>query len=157
VSAKIPPDAFDFYASLGPSRSYQAVAARYGVSKRAVVKLALRERWTERMQEIQEKVRVENDKKMVENLQEMQERHMKLLRGMAVRVAQAIKEYPLTTCMEAIRAGEILIKMERIISGEPSERTELSVEEITKREIETLLRRVDVEGEDDPGADSEQS
>ena len=38
---KIPPDAFDFYFSLGPPRSYQAVADKYGVTKRAVTALLL--------------------------------------------------------------------------------------------------------------------
>ena len=32
---KIPTDAFDHYFSLGPGRSYQQVADRYGVTKRA--------------------------------------------------------------------------------------------------------------------------
>jgi hypothetical protein len=38
---KIPQDAFEFYFSLGPERSYEQVAGRYGVTKRAVTKLAL--------------------------------------------------------------------------------------------------------------------
>ena len=35
--------------SLGPGRSYQAVADRYGVSKRAVTALAKRENWQARL------------------------------------------------------------------------------------------------------------
>ena len=46
---KIPPDAFDFYFSLGPPRSYQAVANKYGVTKRAVTNLAGREDWQRRL------------------------------------------------------------------------------------------------------------
>ena len=42
---KIPPEAFDHYFSLGPERSYEAVARKYGVTKRAVTKLAKRESW----------------------------------------------------------------------------------------------------------------
>ena len=45
MSGKIPPDALEYYLGLGPDRSYQKVADHYGVSKRAVTKLAARERW----------------------------------------------------------------------------------------------------------------
>jgi len=45
MARKIPADAFDYYASLGPDRSYRAVAERYGVSKRAVTKHAAAEGW----------------------------------------------------------------------------------------------------------------
>ena len=37
MKKKIPPDAYAFYLGLGPGRSYNAVAERYSVSKRAVV------------------------------------------------------------------------------------------------------------------------
>jgi hypothetical protein len=46
---KIPPDAFDFYFSLGPGRSYQAVAEEYGVTKRAVTKVTANERWQDQI------------------------------------------------------------------------------------------------------------
>jgi hypothetical protein len=42
MRGKLPFDTFDFYFGLGPSRSYQAVADHYGVTKRAVCKLAAR-------------------------------------------------------------------------------------------------------------------
>jgi hypothetical protein len=148
VSSRIPRDAFEVYVSLGPTRSYQALAERFGVDKRSIVRHAAKERWAERFEKIQAEAQAAIDKKLAEGLQEMQERHTKLLRGMATRVAQAIKEYPLTSCMDAIRAGEILIKMERIIAGQASERTELSVEEVTREEIHELL--VKDEGEERP-------
>ncbi len=50
---KIPDNAFDFYFGLGPSRSYQAVADEYGVTKRAVTKLATKERWQKRLEELE--------------------------------------------------------------------------------------------------------
>ncbi len=47
--------------SLGPGRSYQQVADRYGVTKRAVTALAKRESWQARLAEIEEKSRVRLD------------------------------------------------------------------------------------------------
>ena len=39
---KIPPEeAFSYYANLGPTRSYAAVAAHYHVSKRAITNVAV--------------------------------------------------------------------------------------------------------------------
>jgi len=143
MSQRIPSDAFDFYIGLGPTRSYQSVADRYGVSKRAVVKHAVREKWTERVAEIHREAREENDKKAVQELGDMHDRHAKMLKAMAVRALTGIKEFPLRSGMEAIRAAELVIKLERIIHGEPTERGEVSIEEITKREIETLLIRDD--------------
>ncbi|MHC4946473.1 MAG: hypothetical protein ACYTG7_25970 [Planctomycetota bacterium] len=40
MNKKLSPDAFAYYWSLGSERSYQAVADKYGVSKRAVVSVA---------------------------------------------------------------------------------------------------------------------
>jgi len=150
MSAKIPDDAFDFYVALGPARSYQAVADRYGVTKRAVVKHAAKERWTERLGEVQEAARLQSDKDLANEVVEMRDRHKRMLKAMAVRALSGLKDLPLRNGMEAIRAAELVIRMERIIFGEGDETGDESIEEITKREIQTLLRPVD-DSEDDTG------
>jgi len=157
VSGKIPDDAFDFYVGLGPTRSYQSVGDRYGVSKRAVVKHASKEKWAERLGDIQKDARVESDKKIATELGDMHERHIKMLKAMAARALMGIKEFPLTSGMEAIRTAELVIKLERIIHGEPTDRGEMSIEEITRREMQTLLLKDDAhdewdDPEEDPGA-----
>ncbi len=50
---KIPPDAVTYYLSLGPGRSYQKVAEHYGVTKRAITKIAAKDRWEEKVAEIE--------------------------------------------------------------------------------------------------------
>jgi len=139
VSAKIPDEAFDFYLGLGPSRSYQAVADRYGVTKRAVVKHAMRDKWAERLREIQERARAQSDKALADDLVEMRDRHRKMLRAMAVRALAGLKELPLKNGMEAVRAAELVIRMERIVFGEPDPSGSDSIEEVTRREIQSLL------------------
>lgn len=47
--SKLPEDAYAFYVSLGPKRSYRAVAEHYSVSKRTVTKRASRERWQDKL------------------------------------------------------------------------------------------------------------
>ena len=139
MTQRIPDDAFDYYVSLGARRSYQSVAERYGVTKRAILKHATKELWTERLAKIEEEARAESDKRLAADLAEMHERHRRMLRGVAARAIAAIKEHPLASGMEGVRAAELVIKLERILAGESSERATLSVEEVTRRELDRWL------------------
>lgn len=139
MTAKIPDDAFSYYVSLGVARSYRAVAERYGVSKRAVTKRAVNEQWAERLQKIEDEARERSDARLVDTVEEMRSRHLKTLRAMHARVISALQKYPLNSGMEAMKAAEMVIKMERLIAGEASERTALSIEEVTRRELGSWL------------------
>jgi transposase len=79
MNRKIPADAFGYYFSLGPGRSYQTVAAHYGVSKQAVTKLAQREDWQTRLETIERQARQKVDESAVESLEGMNQRHLKTL------------------------------------------------------------------------------
>lgn len=136
---KLPEDAFAFYVGLGAERSYQAVAEHFGVTKRTIVRAATREGWTARLAAIEASAQERADAKLAEGLAQTRERHLKLLRAMASRAAQAIQAYPLTNGMEGMRVAEMTIRLERLIMGEPTERAGISVEQITRSEIERLL------------------
>ena len=112
---KIALDAFEVYVAMGEGRSYRLLAERYGVTKRAVTKLAARERWSERLEEIQRKARERADDRLVDRIDEMQARHLKTLKAVNARVLAALKQYPLASGMEAVRAADLLIKLERSI------------------------------------------
>ena len=99
MTRRIPEDAFAFYVALGADRSYQRVADHFDVSKRGIINVAERENWSERLTAIEESARTRLDERLSETLEEMQARHLKLLRGMAGRAAKAIQEFPLTTGM----------------------------------------------------------
>ena len=71
MKRKIPSDAFEFYVSLGPSRSYQAVADHYDVTKRAVTQCATREGWAERLSKLEREAREKSDQKLGESMEEM--------------------------------------------------------------------------------------
>ena len=136
---RIPTDAFEYYASMGPQRSYKLVADHYGVTKRAVTKHATGENWSERLQEIERQARKRTDEKLVVAAVDMRDRHLKTVKAMQARALEAIRQYPLSTGMEAMRAAESAIKLERLIVGEASERTEMNIEEVTRRELERWL------------------
>ena len=139
MSGRIPPEAFQFYLGLGPDRSYQRVADKFGVSKRAVTKLAMRERWQERVEDLERKAREGAEQKALESLEAMNLRHLKSLKVVQGKALEALRSMPLATAMEAVRALDMSIRQERLIRGEPSDRTAISVEEVIKREYERWM------------------
>jgi len=136
---RIPEHAFDFYANLGPGRSYGQVAKEYGVSRRAVAQRADRDGWKARLQHIEEEARKRGDERLVETFDEVRSRHLRTVRAMHARALTALKQFPLQDPMQAIRAAELTIKLERMILGEPSDSPGGSVEEITREEMRRLL------------------
>lgn len=140
MSARIPAaEAFEFYVGLGPDRSYQRVADEFGVSKRAITKLAGRERWQERVLELERQAREGAEQRALESLEGMNLRHLKSLKIIQGKALEALRSMPLATAMEAVRALELAIRQERLIRGEPSERTAVSVEEVIRREYERWM------------------
>ena len=139
MTRAIPPEAFELYFSLGPSRSYSAVAEEYGVTKRAVAKAADREQWQKRLSERERKAREIAEKNAVETLEAINRRHLAAVRTIQGKALEALRGMSLSTAMEAVRALELGIKQERLIVGEPSERAAVSVEDKIEREYERWL------------------
>ena len=139
MASKIPPDAFQYYLGLGPGRSYGAVAEKYHVTKRAVTKLASRENWQERIHDVERKARRASEEKAVESLEMMNDRHLKSLRVIQGKALEALKAMPLNSGMEAVRALDLAIRQERVVRGEPGDRTATTVEEKIRSEYEHWL------------------
>lgn len=150
---KLPTDAFHYYFALGDGRSYQDVADNYSVSKTAVVNRAAQEKWQERIEQLEAKARESSDKKLLENLEQMNERHLKMARMVQAKALETLKNMPLSTAMEAVRAMEFSVKQERLIRGEPSDRTAVSMEDTIRREYQRWL--VVEEGDDAPSTPPE--
>ena len=155
MGIKIPDSAFDFYVALDPTRRYEQVAAHFDASKRGIVKKAGAERWQERLAEIDRQVQDRNDNRLVNEIDDMRTRHLKTVRAMLGRAIKGLREFPITTGMDAIRAADMTIKLERLILGEASERTEVSVEETMKREMQRWLVPKDVGGDEGSGVGGE--
>ena len=139
MNRKIPEDAFGYYLSLGAGRSYEAVAQKYKVSKKAVTNAAAREEWQKRIEKIEREARERTDQQAVETLEQTNARHLKVLRFIQNKAIETLKSMPIGTAMEAVRAYSLTLEKERLIIGEPSGRTQVSIEEITRREIQELL------------------
>ena len=139
MAKKIPTDAFDFYFSLGPARSYQAVADKYQVSKRAVVGVDKREDWQRRLSEVEAKAREAGDKKKAESLAASKEHHLQALRLVLVKGIEGLRQMQINEPMDAIRAIGLAVREIRVELGEPSERTAVSIEDTIKREYERWM------------------
>ena len=139
MSTKIPSEAFEFYVGLGAARSYQTVADKYAVSKQAITKCATRERWQARLEAIEARARERNDQKAVESVEEMNQRHLKMLAVVERKALEGLRNLPMSTAMEAVRALEIAMRQTRLIRGEPTERSATSIEETIRREYERWM------------------
>lgn len=136
---KLPDDAFERYVALGPDRSYQLLAEKLGVDKRTVVRMASREKWTERLAKIQEEARATADKKLVSDLHAVREQQLREVRFLRAEALKAMKGLTPEKAVKIAGALAIAWKHELLLLGEPTDRHVSTVEEVTKREIGTLL------------------
>lgn len=58
---KLGDDAFEYYVGLGPARTFVAVARKYGVDKRTVSRLATKEKWADRVSDVDREVRARTE------------------------------------------------------------------------------------------------
>ncbi len=145
---RLPQNAFEHYVRLGPERSHQTVADYFGVSKRAVTKRAVSEKWRQKAAELDETARAGSERKLLESLEEMSERHLRSLRVIQGKALEALRGMPLTSAMEAVRSLEMGIRQERLIRGEPTDRSAVSVEETIKSEYQRWLGSDDGDQQD---------
>ena len=149
MGTRIPPDAFDYYFSLGADRSYKAVADRYGVTKRAVTKVAAREGWQQRAAGLESQVREATDKKTVETREQMNSRHLKSLKIIQGKALEALRSMPIESAIDAVRSLGLSIKQERLIRGEPGERTAVTMEQVVRDEFSRWMTQDDEDEIDD--------
>jgi folylpolyglutamate synthase/dihydropteroate synthase len=137
ASRKLPADAFDAYFALGPTRSYEAIAQKFGVTKRAVTALAKRENWQERLAAIEKKARESVDQKAVETLEAMKERHLKVYQAVQRKSLDALKQIPITNANQLVRALAMALEGERVVRGDVSDRIDIAT--LIKKEYEQLM------------------
>lgn len=109
---KLPEEAFEYYVSLGPKRSYQAVADRYGVQKKTVTTRAVRDRWQARLRDIQERAQQEVEDRMVDSLAEMNERHLRVLQAILARGLEALQSIPIASGWDAVKSLDLAMRRE---------------------------------------------
>jgi hypothetical protein len=121
VTHRIPRDAFVYYLSLGPNRSYEAVAEHFKVSRRGIARLAKRQQWQDRIADIERKAQQSMDQHAQEALEAVNDRHLRTAQVLLRKGLEYLRERALTQAL-AVRAIEIGIKLERDIRGIASDR-----------------------------------
>ena len=136
---KIAPDALTYYVSLGPGRSYQKVAEKYDVTKRAVTKLAAKERWQKKVAEIEQSARESAEEKARDEVAEAYAQQITGLKLLFHRGVEALRGMAIDTPADATRAIQVACREWRTALGEPTDRTEISVEEKIRSEYERWM------------------
>ena len=136
---KLPLNAYSFYLSLGQARSYEAVARQYQVSKRAVTNLAVKDGWQKKVAAADEQARAKAAEKAQETIEEMNERHLKTAQLIQKVALESLRQTTLSDAMDAVRALCMAVRDERLIRGEPTDRSAVNVEEIIRREYERWM------------------
>ena len=152
MTRRLPSEAFEYYFSLGVDRSYEAVADHYGVSKVTVTRRAKREHWQERLRELERKARETSQKKALDEMEAVRERHVKAARLLQAKALEALRNMPPEKAVKAAGALNIAWKHELLVLGEPTDR-QATVEEITKREMSRWLVVDDSEEDEDADED----
>jgi hypothetical protein len=114
--------AFGFYASLpAESRVYAAVASRFGVSQRTVETQGRRNRWRERVREIEAAAARQADEQLGRARADQLADFHRLIEATCVSYARQ-----LASGQVRVRASDIaaLIKVSLLLHGEPTERVE---------------------------------
>lgn len=150
-------EAFQCYLSLGPGRSYDLVAEKLGASPRGIRKCAAKHRWGQRLAKIEADAVERTNKEFAESKTETRERHLKMLKVIETQGLLALQKFPIDSGFAGVKAVEAAIKLERLILGEPSAHVGVTIQETTRREIETFIARVDEpeDHEDDDELDDE--
>ena len=136
---KLPLEAYAFYLSLGQARSYDTVGRHFKVSKRAVTNLARKERWQEKVAAADEKARARASERAQESVEEMNERHLKTAQLIQRKALETLRESTIVGAMDAVKALVMGVRDERLIRGEPTDRSAVNIEEIIRREYERWM------------------
>jgi hypothetical protein len=81
------------------------------------VKRATSERWQQRIEEREAKVRSAVEARVEETVSELRARHAKILKAITGKAVEALKKLPLTNAMDAVRALDLVLKQERLLHG----------------------------------------
>jgi hypothetical protein len=96
------------------------------------------------------------EEKLVDELTERKLLQRKLVKGIGMRAAKALSDFPLKSGYEGIKAAELAIKLERLLDGEATENTSVDLEAVIRKECAELLSVEETDDEPDlDGVDDE--
>jgi len=125
-------EAFTFYASRGPARTYVEVAARFEISEAAVRRRATRDDWRDRVETLDRQAAQVAERTVVRDRAERIADTIRLVDEARVRFERQFEDPHF-----ALTASDFvaLVKLEQLLEGKPTERHENSA-------LEGLLGRI---------------
>lgn len=147
-------NAFDYYLGLGNARSYQAVANHFGVCKQTVTNHAKKQRWQQRIAEATQAARNEAEAAFKRDEVDRKRHHLKVSRELIAKAADVLRVLPMTA-MESVQTIDMAMRCERLLLGEPTDRTENTLEEILREDVRQWMQRATDDASD--GRDVEES
>lgn len=141
---------FAEYVAQGTKRSYAAVAARFGTTKRRIVRVSQRGNWLARLAEIERNAKTEADRRLTESRAEVDERHLRMIKAIASRGLQGLQAFQFDNARDSAKAVEAAVKLERNVLGRTDLHLDVTVQEITRRELDHFLTTEDEDDDDEP-------
>lgn len=117
MANRLPADALEAYLAMGASRSYEAVAARYGVAKKTITRRAAKENWQARVAEVESKARERAAQKAVDAIEETNSRHLRAYRALELKALEGLRSIALDNPTALVKALEVGITGQRVILG----------------------------------------
>jgi hypothetical protein len=111
----LPRDAFEFWITLGDGRSVNAVASYYGVNESTVRKVMERDQWELQLAAMEAESAKRTREHLVDEMVEMNRRHLTGLRDLQARALAALRRFPLSTARDALLAYSFATRVEREI------------------------------------------
>lgn len=130
---------FQAYVEMGDARSHQRVAEMFGMSKTSVTAIAIKYEWMARLRMIDAEARREADKKLTDARIEAHERHLKYAKLIQGRAVQGLQAHQFDNARDSARALVEGVKLERTSLGESNDHHFLSVQQVTRREVESFV------------------
>jgi len=122
MRGRLPPeDALRHYLELGSTRSYRAVAARFGVHRSTVLAAAKRGEWQKHAR-AHDATQYEKERaKSMEDAEAARTRQLAIVRHLLAKALEALKAKPLSSPKDYLKAIELGLVLERDILGKPEE------------------------------------
>jgi transposase len=114
--AKSHQEAFEFYAALGPSRTYRQVAEKMGVSLPTVKRWAKANKWLSRVDEREVQIARRVADRAIESEAEDMERKRKLVKAALIRLGQAIGQGKIKLQLSDL---DRMIRLDALLQGRP--------------------------------------
>jgi predicted transcriptional regulator len=114
--AKSHQEAFEYYASLGPGRTYRQVAEKLGVSLPTVKRWAKENSWISRVDEREAQIARHVADRAFESEAEDMERKRKLVKAAFIRLGQAIAQGKIKMQLSDL---DRMIRLDALLQGKP--------------------------------------